>query len=112
MQGCNNNHNYFYNNSKDIVYSAHEKQPNIIPQVLADLEKEEYAGPGEDANKPLLGSGGTKVLTFKAEKSGGTELVLRLRRSWEAETEFADSFSVKLKIVEPSKYFVAVRREC
>jgi NAD-dependent deacetylase len=31
---------YFYNNSKEIVYSAHEKQPNIIHKVLADLEKE------------------------------------------------------------------------
>jgi NAD-dependent deacetylase len=31
---------YFYNNSKEIVYCAHEKQPNIIHRVLADLEKE------------------------------------------------------------------------
>ena len=31
---------YFYNNSKEIVYGAHEKQPNIIHTVLADLEKE------------------------------------------------------------------------
>jgi NAD-dependent deacetylase len=32
--------NYFYANSKEIVYSAHEKQPNIIHTVLSDLEKQ------------------------------------------------------------------------
>jgi NAD-dependent deacetylase len=31
---------YFYQNSKEIVYSAHERTPNIIHQVLADMEKE------------------------------------------------------------------------
>jgi NAD-dependent deacetylase len=31
---------YFYDNSKETVYSAHEKQPNIIHRVLANLERE------------------------------------------------------------------------
>ena len=34
-----NNPSYFYENSKEIVYSAHEKTPNIIHTVLADLER-------------------------------------------------------------------------
>jgi inhibitor of cysteine peptidase len=67
---------------------------------LVGLEKEEYDAPGEDPARPMLGRGGTRVLTFKAAEPGAVELVLRLRRSWEKESEFAASFSVKLKILE------------
>ena len=48
-----------------------------------------------------MGQGGVKVLTFKALQPGETGLVLHLRRSWEAESEFAESFSVAIKVVEP-----------
>lgn len=67
------------------------------------LEKEEFVEPKEDLPRPKVGRAGTKILTFKAAKVGKTELALRLRRSWEDERKFVDSFSVKLKIVEPKK---------
>ncbi|MCX5786563.1 MAG: protease inhibitor I42 family protein [Elusimicrobia bacterium] len=63
------------------------------------LEKEEYIAPEENLSGHIVGRGGTKLLTFEAAKPGEAELALRLRRSWEAESEFVDSFSVKLKIV-------------
>jgi inhibitor of cysteine peptidase len=68
---------------------------------FVSLDKEDYVTPENDPARPILGGGGTKILTLKAAKPGETELSLRLRRSWEAESEFADSFSIKLKIVEP-----------
>ena len=70
---------------------------------FVDLEKEEYVEPEEDLAMPIAGRGGTKFLTFKAAKLGETELALRLRRSWEDESKFADFFSVKLKIVDLQK---------
>ena len=70
---------------------------------FVDLEKEEYVEPGEDLAMPIAGRGGTKFLAFKAAKPGETELALRLRRSWEDESKFADFFSVKLKIIELQK---------
>ena len=67
------------------------------------LKKEEFIEPKEDLPRPRVGRGGTKILTFKVAKVGETELILRLRRSWEDESKFVDSFLVKLKIVEPKK---------
>ncbi len=71
---------------------------------LISLEKEEYVIPENNPARPIMGGGGTKLLTFKAAKPGETEPSLRLRRSWEAESEFVDYFSIKLKIVEPHTY--------
>jgi len=62
------------------------------------LEKEEYAAPEDGPAGPVLGRGGTRSFIFKAVEPGRTELILRLRRSWEAESESAGSFSVKLEI--------------
>ena len=70
---------------------------------VVELEKEEYFAPKNDPARPIMGQGGVKLLTFKALNPGETELVLHLRRSWEAESEFVESFSIVIKVLELKK---------
>jgi len=72
-----------------IVYKS--GTPNI------SLVSKSFSLPREEP--PVVGRGGTRVFTFKALKVGSAELVLRLRRPWEEESKFADSFLIKLEIV-------------
>jgi inhibitor of cysteine peptidase len=67
------------------------------------LENDDYNVPKQGHGRPRLGQGGTRLLTFLAAQPGETQLILRLRRSWEKESDFAEAFSVKLKISEAAK---------
>lgn len=62
-------------------------------QVLA-LEGSDYVQ-AEDAG---VGGGGTRTFRFGAQSPGTVDLVLRLRREWEAEEAAIDRFDVTIRV--------------
>ena len=66
-----------------------------IPEGLLRLETESLET--EPADPRIAGRGGTKVFVFKALQPGSGELVLRLRRPWEADV-FIGSFILNFTI--------------
>ncbi|MGE5204696.1 MAG: protease inhibitor I42 family protein [Chlamydiota bacterium] len=60
------------------------------------LEKDDFALPG----KVQMGSGGTRLLTFRAAAAGHASLQLGSRRPWEEDKPALQSFSLSIQ-VEP-----------
>jgi len=60
------------------------------------LMSKTFSSPREELR--VVGRGGTRIFTFKAVKVGTAELILRLRRPWEGDSKFIDSFLIKMKI--------------
>lgn len=73
----------------------------IVHRIDADylqLDREDYA-PWPEPVKPVLGARETKLFVFRALKKGETKLEIRLRRPWEDPAGFAESYSLKLRIL-------------
>lgn len=60
------------------------------------LIREEYFADHHDYL--MVGAGGTRKIVFQVREQGEAELVLFLRRYWEPEDEFADSFTLVFNI--------------
>jgi inhibitor of cysteine peptidase len=52
---------------------------------------------GQKAKEGLVGAGGTHYFTYKALKSGKTEITLIYKRSWEEESAKQNVFTVDIK---------------
>lgn len=63
---------------------------------LVELQASEYIR----ATELGVGRGGQRVLTFKAEHTGTTELQLKLWREWEGESSIVKRFTITLQILE------------
>jgi inhibitor of cysteine peptidase len=56
------------------------------------------AGDGYEAAAGPPGRGGTRVLTFKAERPGEDEIRLAYRRPWEENTPPAQTFALRVRV--------------
>ena len=64
------------------------------PKNFLSLEKSDYVA----ASPQLMGSGGERILTFLAQKTGKTSLKLKLWRSWEGEKSVVNRYQINIKI--------------
>lgn len=65
---------------------------------VEQVGKDEYIPDPPPGGKPLTGSGGVSVFTFKAAKAGAATISLEYKRSWEKDQPPAEKFSVTVDV--------------
>ena len=68
---------------------THSTSPNIV------LIRQEYFPQEEE---PKVGSGGFRNMIFETRERGRAKLEIHLRRPWEPEEEYADSFTLNFEV--------------
>lgn len=67
---------------------------DISDNAILALQSSDYAVlPGTG-----IGGGGTRTLTFKAERPGAVRLQLKLCRSWEGDSSIIDRYDVTIQV--------------